>query len=214
MFSYKRLFSFFYWWGILSTPFFCFLTHSFHLPDYPTANTCHLGCQTVLMVPQYIGMWILSTSSAGLGVFKGLCGPNFLGLLLVVRPARCLLWGGAWYYWNGKLTGQSFPCWLAWQTSVGVLWELQLLPIFCFGVPCWWVLPPCCLSSLSANHDLICLGMWWWIHKILLGSIAWLRNALSTPPLSVSLSENSVDGPLCGVPWLWLALCVIKIALL
>ena len=117
---------------------FWFLTHLFHVPDYPTIKTYHLGHQTVLH--RSVGMWILFASSAGLGILWGWWGLNFTGMLPAVWPLlvdRCGVVHGiiemkdppVSYFWLTSLL--NFCCsvmWIAALVSTLVWWSMLEKP--------------------------------------------------------------------------------------
>ena len=101
-------------WTVGRSPFW-FLTHPFEVPNYPTIKMGHLGCQTAPKVPQSIGIWIPSASSAGFSALWGWWSPNFPGLFLVVWPLHVGHCGvaemeGDWWVVIFRLTSLSNFC--------------------------------------------------------------------------------------------------------
>ena len=72
--------------SLVDRSLFWFLTYPFDDPDYPTIKTCHTSCNRVILVPRFVGMWILSAPSAGLDVLWGRWDSGFPRMLLVVWP--------------------------------------------------------------------------------------------------------------------------------
>ena len=130
-------------WPVGRFPFW-FLTHPFDFPqlkhailaaDQPLQFLDLLECE---YFPYHLQGLVYCGVGEVLTSWDWFLQSDLCKLSIVERCMTLLKW---------RLSGQLFPDWLA-------CWNfIAALPIFCFGVPCWQVLPPfvqppCCWSSV------------------------------------------------------------------